>query len=288
MSMLLRVVVLSLGLLGGFSSGIIGIKWLAGGFSNADVVEAKRAQADQGQQTYVERFDNCRKAAWALLLAAPLGILGGLLAGMGRGKLAAIPLLLAVPAPVILSGWSMVPISCLFWAGVFALFIGRPRNHSERGIKGCFNAIKGWFNIGGVKVKFKNVADNVSWSGNQVRGSVELSAKSDRYVAGVHFKFVQKRTVKEDGKKKTKENVLGETSQALNLDMHAGENRTVDFQLPYSASKSLKDKGGLLGGVGKLAAFATGETDEYLLIAEADVDGALVEPTDNKKVTMVD
>jgi hypothetical protein len=288
MSMFLRVVVLCLGLLGGFSSGIVGAKWLASGFSNAEVVEAKRASADGSLQGYVERFDNCRRAAWFLLLAAPLGLLGALLGGMGRGWLAAIPFFLAVPAPLIFSGWSIVPISCLFWAGLFSLFIGRPRNQSERGLKGCFNALKGWFNIGGVKVKFKNLDDNVRWSGNQLRGTLELSAKSDRFVAGVHFKFIQRRTTKEDGKKKTKENVLGKTSQTLNIDLRAGESRTVDFQLPYSASKSLKDKGGLMGGVGKLAAFATGEKDEYIVIAEADVDGALTEPSDNKNVTMVD
>jgi len=35
------------------------------------------------------------------------------------------------------------------------------------------------------------------------------------------------------------------------------------------------------------ADFATGSKEQYLLVAEADVDGAIFEPTERQKVTMV-
>jgi hypothetical protein len=42
----------------------------------------------------------------------------------------------------------------------------------------------------------------------------------------------------------------------------------------------------MLGGVGKLAAFATAEKDEYYVVAEADVKGTALDPSAKVKVAV--
>jgi hypothetical protein len=298
--MLARVLVLAIGLICGLAAGAIGIKWMIGASSHAAAVDAKRNSTDEKVKGMVERYDNLKTASYLMLASMPLAILGGILGGMGRGKLAAIPLLLALILPLIGSGWSLFVTFALLFAVFLGFIIRRPQNQSELGIAGCFNALKGWFNIGGVKVKFKDLDTNVSMANNSLACTVELTAKGGRHVNAVYVKFIRQETKSkkdDEGKSKseTKEKVLGEATQALDIDLEAGENRVLEFQLDYEYEKGLKDVAvGLAGGgitgslIGFAADFASGTKQEFYLVAEADVDGALFEPYDKKKMAMVE
>jgi hypothetical protein len=137
-------------------------------------------------------------------------------------------------------------------------------------------------------VQFEGVNPNVSKNANALEGKVVLKTKTDRHVTGVHYKLMMKRSKGKGEDKKTKEKVLGETSVPLARDLQAGETLALNFKLPYSFQKDFKDMGGMVGGVSKLAAFAMSEKDEFFLIAEAEVPGALFEPSAKLKVKMVD
>src|SRR5436189_96313 len=58
------------------------------------------------------------------------------------------------------------------------------------------------------------------------------------------------------------------------LELKGGENKEQPFTLNVAMPVRLQTRSGALGGVGKLAAFASGEKVEYFLVASASVKGA--------------
>lgn len=286
--MVARVLVLLLGLLGGISAGVLGGKWLMDSMTQESTLRALHSSSNPEVQRLLSSAEGMTRASYLLLAALPLGLLGAYLGGSGRGVPAALLLLLAAPGPVVFSLNALAPAACLLLAGLLAFFARRPRSPSEQGVKGCWNALKGWLNIGGVKVRFQEVDPRVPRSGAHVYGQVVLTAKSDRHVSALAYRLLMKRTTGRGQDKKTKETILGETVQDVDLDLKAGQKEALDFALPYSYGRGLKDLGGVLGGVGKLAALATGEKDQFWLIAEADVAGSLFEASARLEVKMVD
>jgi len=117
---------------------------------------------------------------------------------------------------------------------------------------------------------------------------VSLISKSDQHVLDLKFKFVEEKTTGRGDDEETKETVLG--SSVLNdaFDIKTGESKTFDFSISYAYDAKLADKGGVLGAVGKLGAFAAKEKLEYYVIAECDVKGTPFDPSDRSKVIMVD
>jgi hypothetical protein len=126
-SLALRVSALILGLVGGLFAGGLGVAWLAQ--ANSPEVKAMRefaaAVANEARaeelKADVARFDRLVWAAYFLLLAAPLGIAGGVLALLGRGKLGGALMLAAVPVPLILSVVTLMPLYFLLVGGLLAL-----------------------------------------------------------------------------------------------------------------------------------------------------------------------
>lgn len=152
---------------------------------------------------------------------------------------------------------------------------------------GLLDTVKGWLNIGGVKVKIKDLNPMVPRSGTALQGKLELTSKSDKQVTGVNYKFVLKKTTGSGDEKKTQEFKLGETSSKEPFEIKAGETRTLDFTIPYSITASLKDMGGVLGGIGKIAAFASSEKLQYQVVATASVKGAAFGASDTVDVQIV-
>lgn len=153
---------------------------------------------------------------------------------------------------------------------------------------GLLDKIKGWLNIGGVKVKLEGVNPAVSKAGNEISGKAVLTSKSDKHVLKVNYKFIVEKTTGRGEDKETKEFVLGQSSLTEPFDIKAGESTELEFVIPYSIEKSLKDMGGVLGAIGKLGAFAAKEKLEYFVVAEADVKGTPFDATAKMEVTLVD
>jgi hypothetical protein len=153
---------------------------------------------------------------------------------------------------------------------------------------GLWDTVKGWFNIGGVSVKLRDVNPMVPKSGNRIDGKVVLSSKSDKHVLKMHYKFVLERSTGRGNERETKEFVFGEATNDQPFDIKTGETKTLDFTIPYSLSKELKDMGGALGTLGKLGAFAANEKDDYYVIAVCDVKGTPFDPRDKVRVQVVD
>jgi hypothetical protein len=153
---------------------------------------------------------------------------------------------------------------------------------------GLMSTVKGWLNIGGVKLKFKDFKPNVSKSGNEIKGKVLLTSKGDKQVLKLGYKFVLERTSGRGDEKETKEHILAQAVRNEPFEMKTGETKELEFVIPYSYDKSLKDMGGVLGAIGKIGAFASAQKDEYFIIASCSVKGAAFDTKDKVQVTLVE
>lgn len=157
---------------------------------------------------------------------------------------------------------------------------------------GFLNTVKGWLNIGGVKVKLQGVSQRVSRSGNLIDGSVLLTSKGDKVVLKLTYQFVMKLTKPKSGsttnEKETTEHVVAETIHDESFEMKEGETKTVPFVINYRLEQRLQDRGGFLGAVGALGALVGGQEEEYLVRAMCDVKGTVLDPGDSLAVVLVD
>jgi hypothetical protein len=128
---------------------------------------------------------------------------------------------------------------------------------------GFWDTVKGWFNIGGVKVKIDGLNKSIPKSGFKLNAKVNLTTKSDK-----------------------KEYIIAESIQP-GFDLKANESKTLDMELTYNIEKSLADMGGVLGAIGKVGAFLSSDKEEYFVVAQADVKGAAISPSDWVAVKVV-
>jgi hypothetical protein len=153
---------------------------------------------------------------------------------------------------------------------------------------GLWDKIKGWFNIGGVKVKLSEVSPTVSKKGTTITGRAILTSKSDKQVLGLTYKFNLRKTTGSGEEKKVKDYVVGESRSTEPFEIKAGETKTVEFTIPYSIEKTLADMGGVLGAIGKVGSFLSGDKLEYTISVAASVKGAAFDTSDSMTVTVVD
>jgi hypothetical protein len=160
---------------------------------------------------------------------------------------------------------------------------------------GLWTTIKNWLNIGGVQVLLWKYSEPLSKANPVINGAVLLKTKSEKTVLGLEVKVVEEITTTEGSgenkKTETETKILGsykfpefDTGIGYPLDLKPGENKEQTFVLPVALTDRLQHAGGVLGGIGKLAAFATGEKIQYFLIAEARVKGAAFNTSDKKKL----
>ena len=151
---------------------------------------------------------------------------------------------------------------------------------------GFFGKIKQFLGIGTVKVT-ATVPGSFSVDDPTISGSVELLAKSDQEVVGVTVRFQEKWSTGRGENKTEKTFDLGE-QKFPGFTMKSGETKKIDYTVPFHYSKSSNDrmaeKGGVVGGLGKLSKFADGEKSTFHIIATCDVKGATFDPNDVKEV----
>lgn len=154
---------------------------------------------------------------------------------------------------------------------------------------GFFDGIKQFFGVGGVDVAL-DCQPQVAKGSGVLQGAVTLTAKSDQQVLTVDVKLVEEWTTGRGDEKETKEFELGKV-QMPGMELKKGEQRVVQFQLPFSLIKSnadqLKEHGGALGALGSMAAFANNEKSLFTVVAEADVKGTALDPSAKRQIQLV-
>jgi hypothetical protein len=155
--------------------------------------------------------------------------------------------------------------------------------------------IKGWLNIGGVGVKLWKYSEPLKRSNPVITGAALLKTKSDKTILKTEFKFIEEVSSGSGENRKTETNVLGrvcypehDPGVGYPFVLKAGEMKEQPFSLNVNASKRLRDYGGVIGAVGKLAAFAGSEKVEFFLVATADVQGTPFDPSHKVKMKITD
>ena len=153
-----------------------------------------------------------------------------------------------------------------------------------------FSKIKQFLGIGGIKVEVACDTSVPKDAGN-VSGTIKLTSKSDQHVLTLGVKMVEEYTTGRGDDKSTQEIELGTLDVASAFDMKAGEEKVIEFSLPFELVKSnadeLKEKGGALGALGSVAKFANAEKSEYFIEAECDVKGTALDPSGKIEVQLV-
>lgn len=152
-----------------------------------------------------------------------------------------------------------------------------------------FGKIKQFLGIGTVKVTL-NAPGTFKTEDGKIDGSLNLVAKSDQVVESLVIRLDEEFTTGRGDDKKTKTYEIGKV-KLPGFEMKAGETKDVPFSLAFSYAKTsneeLAEKGGVMGGLGKLGSFASGEKSEFKIVATCDVKGASLDPNDIKTIKRV-
>src|SRR5262249_8335393 len=143
---------------------------------------------------------------------------------------------------------------------------------------GFLDTVKGWLNIGGVRVKIEGVTPQISTGRNEISGKAILTSKSDRQVLSVNCLVLHEHTSRQDGEKKTDTHVVGEQVFGAGFEIKAGETREIPFTVTYFLQEKMRHVGGALGAAARLGAMAAGEKDSYALSVACDVKGTVNDP----------
>lgn len=155
---------------------------------------------------------------------------------------------------------------------------------------GFFQSIKNKLGIGGVSVELR-VPMQISKDSDAVDGVIVLTTKSEQEIVSSSVKLYEDFETGRGDEKKKKTFELGKVKLTESFVIRPGETKEIAFRLPFSILKSdndeLKEKGGALGAIGKLGAFASNEKSSYFIEAEVDVKSAALDPSAKKEVKIV-
>lgn len=162
---------------------------------------------------------------------------------------------------------------------------------------GLWTTIKGWLNIGGVKVLLWKYSEPLSRANPVITGAALLKTKSDKTILGLEIKVIEEFSKTEgegeDKRTNTTTTVLGsmkfpdrDPGVGYPLELKAGEQKEQPFTVHVALTDRLQHAGGVMGGVGKFASMIVKEKVEYFLVAEARVQGAAFATTDKQKLTV--
>ncbi len=156
---------------------------------------------------------------------------------------------------------------------------------------GLLDKIKQFFGVGTVSVKL-STPSTFSSKESVLKGSVTITAKSDQDIVSVEIELQEKWSKGKGDEVTEKTFTLGSLKMNEAFSMKKEEVKTINFEVPYDIVKSdndrLKEKGGVLGGLGKMSSFLDNERSEFTVIATVDVKGATFDPNDIANIKKVD
>jgi hypothetical protein len=151
-----------------------------------------------------------------------------------------------------------------------------------------FQKVKLWLGIGGAKVVLQ-VEKTMPKDSSQIKGSFVVSSKMDLVITTMKVEFEEDYESGTGDQKKKKTFTWGQQDFTTAWSIKAGEEKSFPFEFnisrPLSQNQEMAEKGGMLGGIGKVAAFASGEKSTYYVKASIDAKGVGLDPSDRQKVS---
>lgn len=153
-----------------------------------------------------------------------------------------------------------------------------------------FSKLKQMAGIGTLDVKVQ-MAPDFRATDSALTGTVHITAKSDQSVVKIVLELEEKFESGRDENKKTKFSTVGSLRLPEPFELKAGEVKTVPFSVPFTLGSSdndqLKAKGGLMGAIGKMGAWAEDEKRSYEFKAVVDVKGTSLDPSDSVSLKLL-
>lgn len=118
----MRIAGLILGILGGLAAGFLGMKWMGDADSLKGQIEVARKMG-----VNMAELDKMATASYMLIGAMVAGIVGGILAMMGKGRIAALLMLAGAILPAIWAPKSLV-FTCILLLGGIVSFFAKPKS----------------------------------------------------------------------------------------------------------------------------------------------------------------
>jgi hypothetical protein len=151
---------------------------------------------------------------------------------------------------------------------------------------GIFGKIKQFLGIGTIKMEL-DMQPTVDLDSKLLTGKLKITGKSDQTIKEIELSFDEDfSTGKGDDKSSSKLNWGKMTLQGF--DIKKDEVKEIEFELPFSYAKSsneaMADKGGVVGGLGKVGSFLDGEKQKYEITATASVKGVTLLPLVSKEL----
>lgn len=151
---------------------------------------------------------------------------------------------------------------------------------------GILGKIKQFLGIGTIKMEL-DMQPTIDLESRLLTGKLRVTGKSDQAIKDIELSFDETfSTGKSDDKSSSKLN-WGKTSIA-GFDIKKEEVKEIEFELPFTYAKSsneaMADKGGLVGGLGKVGSFLDGEKQKYEITATANVKGVTLPPLVSKEL----
>jgi hypothetical protein len=151
---------------------------------------------------------------------------------------------------------------------------------------GFFGKIKQFLGIGTIKMEL-DMQPTVDLESKLITGKLKVTGKSDQSIKDIELSFDESfSTGKSDAKSTSKLNWGKMTLQGFEI--KKDEVKEIEFELPFSYAKSsneaMADKGGIVGGLGKVGTFLDGEKQKYELTATANVKGVTLPPLVSKEL----
>ena len=153
-----------------------------------------------------------------------------------------------------------------------------------------FSKIKQFAGIGTLDVRVEGPTQ-LSQTDTAISGVVHLLAKSEQQVLSITVELREEFQTGRSDDKKEQRFVLGSQRFSEQYVLKEGETKAVPFAFSFNFHKSnndkLKEKGGLLGGLGKLGALAANEKSTFKLHAVVDVKGTPLDPVGELDLKLV-
>ena len=118
-----------------------------------------------------------------------------------------------------------------------------------------------------------------------------MTTKSDQTITELEVTLTEKWSTGRGDQKQTKEFKLGQMKLPAGFAIKPGDMKEIPFELPFKMINSENDKyteqGGVLGGLGKIGAFADAEHSTYRVVAAISAKGVVIPATDGKDIKFV-
>lgn len=150
-----------------------------------------------------------------------------------------------------------------------------------------FGKVKKWLGIEGVKVELV-LPETVAKNSKAVKGQLRFFSKNPQTVVEIKLVMIEKYSRGRRDNKKIDEYQIGEITFEQKIKVPAEEPIEIDFELPFTVSKSemdeMQDSNLIFGSIARTAKWLRAVNSEYRIEVYAKVSGVALDPFDRRKV----